>query len=144
MNEKEQNIEYKLVNIEILDTEIHSPEDPLSNNTTFNFELSLEQRFNVEKNRIYILCDIITLNQDGKQQLGRIRSSCIFEVAELEKYITKDKKTTFEENFNLTLVSISISTTRGLMFSTFKGTFLQGAILPIIDPIQQQKTNLQN
>jgi hypothetical protein len=29
---------------------------------------------------------------------------------------------------------ISISTTRGAMFSTFKGTFLHAAILPIVDP----------
>jgi uncharacterized protein YbbC (DUF1343 family) len=36
------------------------------------------------------------------------------------------------------LNSISLSTTRGAMFSTFKGTFLHGAVLPIIDPKQFQ------
>lgn len=34
------------------------------------------------------------------------------------------------------LNSISISTTRGLMFSAFKETFLHNAFLPIIDPKQ--------
>jgi len=32
-----------------------------------------------------------------------------------------------------TLLGISASTLRGLMFGAFKGTFLQGAILPVID-----------
>jgi hypothetical protein len=30
--------------------------------------------------------------------------------------------------------SISISTIRGIMFSTFKGTYLHNAFLPVIDP----------
>ena len=34
----------------------------------------------------------------------------------------------------VTINSISISTIRGIMFSTFKGTYLHNAFLPIIDP----------
>ena len=34
------------------------------------------------------------------------------------------------------LNSISISTTRGVMYAAFRGTFLQHAILPIVDPRQ--------
>ena len=47
-----------------------------------------------------------------------------------------------EKNFKLTeelkdvLNSISISTTRGVMFSTFKGTYLHNALLPVVDARQ--------
>ena len=48
--------------------------------------------------------------------------------------------------FISTLNSISISTTRGMMFSAFRGTFLHNAILPLIDPAfkEEDKTGGAN
>jgi len=132
---KEENIEFQLINIEILESEIKAPKVSLPNNIVFSFDVALEQRFNVEQELIFVICNITTFPQDNpNQKLGKYSSSCIFKVNNLNKYITKDKKINLSDNFIVTINSVAISTTRGLMFSLFKGTFLQGAILPLLDP----------
>lgn len=137
---KEENIEFQLINIEILESEIKAPKESLPSNIVFSFDITLEQRFNIERELIYVICDITTFPQDNpEQKLGKYRSSCIFKVNDLNKYITENKKVNLPENFIVTINSVAISTTRGLIFSLFKGTFLQAAILPLLDPSQYKK-----
>ncbi|MBL0073688.1 MAG: hypothetical protein IPP34_18540 [Bacteroidetes bacterium] len=68
---------------------------------------------------------------------GALSVSCIFEILNFEDVIKveADGKVNIPPRLIETLNIISISTTRGVMFSTFKGT-LHGAVLPIIDPKQ--------
>jgi hypothetical protein len=133
---RQQNVEFKFQGIEILNAEINSPEKGLPNNAIFSFDISIEQRFNVEQGLVFVICDVSTFLLDSpSDRLGRIRSSCIFNVTELEKFIGDDRKMSLSEEFVTALNSISISTTRGIMFSTFKGTVLQGAVLPHIDQV---------
>lgn len=141
MNKKEENnIEFQLSNIEILESEIKAPKEPLPNHVIFSFAIAIEQRFNIEKGLIFVICNISTFPQDNpKLILGRYRSNCIFKVRDLSNYITEDKKITLSNEFITTINSVALSTTRGLMFSLFKGTFLQGAILPLLDPSQYKK-----
>jgi hypothetical protein len=137
---KEENIEFQLVNIEILESEIKAPKEPLPNSLIFSFDIALEQRFNIEQELIFVVCDITIFPQDNpEQKLGKYRSSCNFKVNNLKKYTTEKKKIDIPENFIITINSVALSTTRGLMFSLFKGTFLQGAILPLLDPSQYKK-----
>jgi len=139
-SKKQENIEFQLVNIEILESEIKAPNEPLPTNVIFSFDIELEQRFNVEQELIFVICDITTFPQNQiDQKLGKFRSSCIFKVNDLSKYITEDKKTNLPEEIIITINSVSISTTRGLMYSLFKGTFLHGAILPLLDTSQYKK-----
>lgn len=138
--EEEENIEFQLINIEILESEIKTPKEPLSNNIIFSFDIGLEQRFNIEQELIFVVCDITIFPQNNpKQKLGKYRSSCNFKVNNLSKYITESKKINLSEKFIVTINSVALSTTRGLMYSLFKGTFLQGAILPLLDPSQYKK-----
>lgn len=140
-SKKEENIEFQLINIEILESEIKTPKEPLPNNIVFSFDIAVEQRFNAEQELIFVICDITTFPQDNPGlKLGKYRSSCIFKVNDLNNYITVNKKINLSEEFIVTINSVAISTTRGLMFSLFKGTFLQGAILPLLDPSQYKKT----
>lgn len=69
--------------------------------------------------------------------LGSIKVGVIFEIANFDDYIDEmNKKLTLPDVIFLTFNSIGISTTRGVMFSQFKGTFLHNAFLPVIDPKQ--------
>lgn len=139
-SKKEEKIEFQLTNIEILESEIKAPSEPLPNNIIFSFDIALEQRFNVEQELIFVICDITTFPQENSEQkLGKYRSSCIFKVKNLKEYIAENKKINLSENFIITINSVALSTTRGLMFSFFKGTFLHGAILPLLDPSQYKK-----
>lgn len=57
------------------------------------------------------------------------------ELETLNDYYDKETNSVFlPEPLILTLNSISISTLRGIIYSEFRGTFLQNATLPIIDP----------
>lgn len=137
---KDENIEFQLINIEVLEAEIKAPKKALPNNVVFNFDIALEQRFNVEQELIFVICDITTLTKDDPEnKLGKYRSSCIFRVKDLKQFFTENKKVNLPESLIITINSVAISTTRGLMFSLFKGTFLQGAILPLLDPSQYKK-----
>lgn len=139
-SKKQENIEFQLVNIEILESEIKAPKEPLPNNVIFSFDIELEQRFNVEQELIYLICDITTFPHNQiDQKLGKLRSNCIFKVNDLSKYVTKNQTIILPENIIITLNSVSISTTRGLMYSLFKGTFLHGAILPLLDTSHYKK-----
>ena len=139
-SKKEENIEFQLINIEILEAEIKSPNEPLPNNVIFSFDIALEQRFNVEQELIFVICDITTFPEGNSgEKLGKYKTNYVFKVNDLTKYITENKEINLSENFIATLNSVAISTTRGLMFSLFKGTFLQGAILPLFDPRQFKK-----
>lgn len=139
-SKKQENIVFQLVNIEILESEIKAPKEPLPENIIFSFDITLEQRFNIQQELVFVICAITTFPQDKSEQiLGKIRSNCIFKVTDLKKYISDNKEINLAEDFSITLNSISISTTRGIMFSLFKGTFLHGAILPILLPNQYIK-----
>lgn len=137
---EEKNIEFQLINIEILESEIKTPKETLAKNIIFSFDIAIEQRFNIEQELIFVICDITIFPQDNpEQKLGKYCSSCAFKVNNLSKYISESKEINFSENFIFTINSVALSTTRGLMFSLFKGTFLQSAILPLLDPSQYQK-----
>jgi hypothetical protein len=132
-----ENIEFQLVNIEILESHIAFPVQPIPENPIFNFDVSLVQRVNPDKELIVVVCDISTILKNNiDYKLGKYSASYSFRVKELKKFMTEDKKFNLSDSFILTINSVAISTTRGLMFSSFKGTFLHEAILPLIDPNQ--------
>lgn len=134
---KQEKMEFQLVNIEILDSLIKAPKEPLPNDVIFSFDITQEQRINVEKEFVIVICDIKTFPQGNTEiKLGRFRSSCIFKVKDLKNFISKENKINLPEDFIITVNSVAISTTRGLMFSLFNGTFLQGALLPLVNPSQ--------
>ncbi|MCP4552840.1 MAG: hypothetical protein GY834_12545 [Bacteroidetes bacterium] len=138
---KQQNIEYKLQGIELLNSELNSPQKALPPDVVFNFDISIEQRFNVEQRLVFVICDISTfLLESPENKLGKVCSSCIFKVPELDKFVTDTKKVNLSKDFTLAINSVSISSTRGIMFSLFRGTILHGAILPLINPAQYKPT----
>lgn len=137
MSKQKDNIDFQIKAVELLDSEIHTPQIQLPQKIDFIFDISLEQRFSLEKDLIIVVCSIKTFRPDTPEQtLGFIKSSCIFEVKELGKFIKNKNEVKLSKDFITTINSVSISTTRGLMFSVFRGTFLHSAVLPLINPSQ--------
>jgi hypothetical protein len=84
---------------------------------------------------VLVVLTIDTYNQNKTKKFGSISTSCIFEVSEYDQYVdTKGNTLHFPDDFTISINSIAYSTTRGIMFAQFRGTFLHGAILPVIDP----------
>ena len=126
---------FQIKAIELLDSCINSPKFPLSEETVFQFDINLEHRISVEKSMVIVICSVSILDESKEQLLGKLRSSCIYAVENLSHFINSDSKAVeLPEPFTVTLNSVSLSTTRGLMFSFFRGTVLHNAVLPILDP----------
>jgi hypothetical protein len=82
----------------------------------------------------------------GKAQntvIGSVAISCIYEIAYFGAIIKADAsgKINIPGFLAEALNSVSVSTARGVMFSTFKGTFLHHAFLPLIDSASLQGTS---
>lgn len=126
---------FQIKAIELLDYSFVAPQQQQSGITTNQFDIKIEHRYNIEKNMVFVVCNISIYNELKNQLLGSLKSSCIYNVENLETYFEQNTKSLqLPDQLVITLNSISISTTRGLMFSQFRGTSLHNAVLPVIDP----------
>lgn len=133
--EKEIQFNFQIKGIEILESSIIAPKQKIDNKTIFGFDLQVTQSFNIENELVIVTCTINVIDNVTKVKFGHIKASCLFNVENLEKYINKDKNTATLPNSAVVLLnSVSISTIRGVMYGVFRGTFLNGAILPVVNP----------
>ena len=70
----------------------------------------------------------------------KIHSGRKYNLADLDKFITDDKKVNLPNEFITKLNSVSVSTTLGMMFTMFRGTILHGAVLTLINTSQYKAT----
>lgn len=131
-----KSINAQIVNIELLGLIIERKQVDIPAMSLLNFNIGIEQRIDSEKRLVTVVLNISVANNPKNEQVYfNIITGCTFELEEIESLI--DEKTqlvNLPEQVAVLLNSISISTTRGIMFSELKGTYLQGAILPIVDP----------
>jgi hypothetical protein len=131
---KQKEIGFQLKSIELLDSCIITPKrnpTPIK----FTFEIGIEQKFSLENKLMFVLCEVAIFSENNgnkEELLGNLKSNCIFELENINP--VKNNKIDLSAELSTLLNSITISTTRGLMFSFFKGTFLHNAILPVVDP----------
>lgn len=136
----EFNTEIQIQGVEILNSSLRLPVGQNTPLTNFNFNIRIESQVNSTNKLVFVITHIEIKNGDQSIALGALSVSCIFKIINFEEVVTvePDGKINLPKPLIEILNSISISTTRGVMFSTFKGTFLHGAILPIFDPKQFQ------
>ena len=141
---KEVTAELQLRAIELLNSSLQLPSTPSNPPTSFNFNISIESKADAKNKIVFVIVNVEIRNNDQSFILGSITLSCIFEISNFSEVIQTNSEGQFviPEGLVHVLNSISISTTRGVIFSTFKGTFLHGAVLPIIDPKQIENGNI--
>ena len=132
---KKKNVRYSLKGFEILDVIIVYPENSLPQNSKFKFTVNIEHKTNLEKKLVFVITTITIIYEENSSKLGSIKTSCIFNIDNIKEFtsVKEEKLINFPDSFINSLNSISISTTRGVMYSKFSGTFLQSAILPLIN-----------
>jgi hypothetical protein len=134
-NIQAEKINFQLRAIELLDFNLNHPGHLLQELSTFHFDLNIEHKINTDKKVIFVVNDIQILNESRTFNLGSIKVNCAFEIENLMDFVDSKKNTlNLPDQISNMLNSITISTTRGIMFSQFKGTFLHNAYLPVIDP----------
>ncbi len=132
------NIEMQLNGVTLLSSnQILSTADTI-NIRKFNFNINIETKADAPNKLLFAIIHVEILTEDQSQILGGISVSCNFELKNFDELIKieSDGKLTLPQQLVDVINSISLSTTRGVMFATFKGTPLHNAFLPIIDPKQ--------
>jgi hypothetical protein len=133
--EEQKNISFRLKNIELSQSSLSVVSDSITNDTIFKFNINIEHLVNLNENVIAIkpIVEIFIEENNTKTILGGLSASLVFEFENLPSFVI-DNEVKLPTDIIIAINSISISTIRGIMFSTFKGTYLHNAFLPIIDP----------
>lgn len=133
----------QLQGIELLKGSLELPNAVNGVVNNFNFDINIENKIDPTNKLIFVIVNINVKGDDATLTLGALSVSCIFHLLNFDEIIKPNTEGKFDvpTQINEVLNSISVSTTRGIMFSTFKGTLLHNAFLPIIDPRQFQTLN---
>lgn len=79
-------------------------------------------------------CDAQAVDPDTKPKEGSITTECFFQIVGLDELLQSKPNEPIPQPIAVTAVSIAYSTTRGLLAAKASGTFLEGAVLPIVQP----------
>lgn len=103
--------------------------------SNFHFNINMESNVEVTQKIVLVLTKVKIFADDQTTELGALTSACVFSLGNFDEAVKLLPNNSFElpEGLADVLNSIAISTTRGMMFSEFKGTLLHHAVLPIID-----------
>ncbi|HEY6082285.1 MAG TPA: hypothetical protein VIU45_02435 [Chitinophagaceae bacterium] len=131
------NIAFGLKGIEIIQSVLNPLPKPGLNEEGFIFNIQVEQKIDAANKLIHAIVHIHVLSNEVESELASLSTLCVFHVENLDEVLKKEnEKMQLPDHFINTLSSIAISTSRGIIFTLFRGTYLHRAILPIIDPAQ--------
>ena len=136
---KEENqikdIQLQLKALELIDFSLSFPQKEKRDAKVFNFNINIEHKINKEKKIVFVIVSVDIIHEDKVTRLGNLKASCNFEIPDLDTFDLSGQPNQINLPSGIIdlLNSVSVSTLRGMMFSTFKGTFLHNAVLPVID-----------
>jgi hypothetical protein len=129
------NVNFQLKGIELMDVNLNHPQIQLNPERLYNFNIQVEQRINIAEKMVVVISSVDMIHEEDKVCHASIKVSCIYAVDNMMDFVSKkNQQVEFPEQFVTTLNSISLSTTRGVMFSQFRGTFMHNILLPIVNP----------
>jgi hypothetical protein len=139
-NIQQEIVKFQIKGIELLDLNIIYPKTPLIGEVVFKFNINVEIKTIIENSLAMAIVSVDILDNKTEDKYGLVKVNCIYGVDDFMSYVDAEtKKVDLPKQFVTTLNSISLSTTRGIMYDQFRGTFLHGAILPILDPTFLEK-----
>ena len=120
--------------IELLSKSLNRPEKGEFLGSVFHFDIKAGSFVNESQRAIVVVVDVSVREADKEIVVAKISAGFVFEVDNFNESILKgagDLYTIPNEADSL-VKSVALSTVRGIMFSEFRGTFLAGAIMPIL------------
>jgi hypothetical protein len=129
---KTENIQYQIIGIDLLDSYLSAPPLILPSAAMSQFELNVQHHIALQQKLIFVNCRVAILNNTKEITYGSLSSSCTFEFPDLQSFFD-GKKVNLPDEVVLSINSIAVNSTRGMLFSLFRGTYLHHAIMPVID-----------
>jgi hypothetical protein len=123
-------------NVKICDEFIKADKEASGGFNNYTFEISCINKAFITENLMQIHVHLkVYLDDEKKILLGYLSLTNFYFVKDLFKYVDeKTKIFSLPEYFEVSLISISISHSRAILLAKCAGTFLQNAVLPIVDP----------
>jgi hypothetical protein len=132
-NKENSDIDFQLVQIEQTGVSLSIPES-IKLTQEFQFRVSLESFINSEKKKLVVTNRIDIRDGSDTPILGSLTAEYHFDIIGVEHIKQNKKGKHLIPNYlQLSVNTIALSTTRGLLFAQFRGTVLHSAILPVID-----------
>ncbi len=141
MKDKEsKTFNVKLDAIEFLGSEITTPEQISGTTLDFVHQVNIVHKMDLDKSKLIAIAAIETSSKDEPGPKGSVKISFIFNIDSLQEKIDRNDDSgtsNLPDNLLNAINSIVLSTARGIMFSTFKGTILHKAILPLVQQLER-------
>lgn len=130
------NVNFQLKGIELLDINLKHPQVQLSEERTYDFNVNIQHLINHEEKRVVVNTTVEAIHREGQSAHAFIKTKCVFFIENFSDFIVENtNEVNFPQQFIVTLNTIALSTTRGIMYCHFKGTFMHDVLLPIVDPM---------
>lgn len=129
------SITFRIIDITLVENEIHLPSSSLPvDETKVNFHTVVKHEINIDNKHVFVTLEIRTVYGKEEELIGRFVSRVAFYVDNFNELIRKKESgIIMHDNLINTLNSITISTSRGMMFMAFRGTHLHKVFLPLAD-----------
>ncbi|WP_299550854.1 hypothetical protein [Seonamhaeicola sp.] len=128
-----ESVRYGLSNIEILEFNLKQINESDFNHEKLSGNLGVSGDYEEELSEVKVTINVrIEKNGENPKQIGNLKVMFSYYVDGLEKLEDEDGgilPKSMVDTFN----AISISTTRGILFTKFQATILDNFILPLID-----------
>lgn len=142
----EEVIHYRIVNVDVISKSM--AQRPAGDNIEkYFFDLQFQIKVLAENKIVIPIVSIkIRGEENEKKELASIEIACLFEVIDFEKFILMNDKGVYiiPPILESAITPIAISTSRGVMYSEFRGTHLNNAILPVIMMNSLKKNESEN
>ncbi len=127
----ENNIAFSIKGIELANSSMTAPPEGGSV-SQFNFDMQFRALADPKANLVTVFADVVVKDAERNLQLGQYSALFRYGVDDLGKWTTGQQHE-LPKPLLTTLLGISVSTLRGMMFEAYRGTFLHAAVLPVVD-----------
>jgi len=133
-NKPIEEVGVRLVGVELVELHTTPKSDFNFSNHEFAFKTEIECKLNKEKKWAMVTVGIDLQDNVSKRQLAQLKNMCVFEVQGFDSVIHLDADGRFnvDESLMALFNTVAYATTRGVMYSEFRGTYLHNAFLPLI------------
>lgn len=107
---------------------------------TFDYDISLNITLDPEKKHSIHYMSVSVNSKKDNKKIASVSIACLFEIANFDNLVLSDQnELALPQSLSNLLNTVVIGTLRGIMYSEFRGTLLDDAILPVLDPRRFQK-----
>jgi hypothetical protein len=127
-------ISFRFIGIQIVSKYLAPMPEQFNPATLYGFGITIETKINTDFKLVMPFVYVKIFSGEPQIELANLTIACQFEIIDFDTYIVLNEVGQFVVPGNLDAIirPVAISTARGVLYSELKGTYLNGAIMPVI------------